>query len=62
MGWGNWVMGTEVGSGRDEHWVLCYILANRTLIKNQSINNKGTWEEGYQISHAVQWIKSENKF
>ena len=26
--------GTEGGTGWDEHWVLCYMLANRTLIKN----------------------------
>ena len=26
--WGDWVMGTEGGTWRDEHWVLCYILAN----------------------------------
>ena len=27
-GWGDWVMGTEGGTWRDEHWVLCYMLAN----------------------------------
>jgi len=21
-GWGNWVMGTEEGTGYDEHWVI----------------------------------------
>ena len=26
--WGDWVMGTEGGNWRDEHWVLCYMLAN----------------------------------
>ena len=26
--WGDWVMGTEGGTWRDEHWVLCYMLAN----------------------------------
>ena len=28
------MMGTEGGTWRDEHWVLCYMLANRTPIKN----------------------------
>ena len=27
-GWGDWVTGTEGGTWRDEHWVLCYMLAN----------------------------------
>ena len=27
-GWGDWVMGNEEGTWRDEHWVLCYMLAN----------------------------------
>ena len=27
-GWGDWVMGTEGGTGWNEHWVLCYMLAN----------------------------------
>ena len=27
-GWGDWVMGTEEGTWRDEYWVLCYMLAN----------------------------------
>ena len=27
-GWGDWVMGTEGGTWRDEHWVLWYMLAN----------------------------------
>ena len=27
-GWGDWVRGTEVGTWWDEHWVLCYMLAN----------------------------------
>ena len=27
-GWGDWVMGTEGGTCRDEHWVLCYMLEN----------------------------------
>ena len=26
-------MGTEGGTWQDEHWVLCYMLANRTPIK-----------------------------
>ena len=25
---GVWVMGIEGGTWRDEHWVLCYMLAN----------------------------------
>ena len=33
-GWGDWVTGTEGGTWRDEHWVLFYMLANRTPIKN----------------------------
>ena len=32
-GWGYWVTGTEGGACRYEHWVLCYMLANRTPIK-----------------------------
>ena len=30
VGWagGDWVMGTEGGTWWDEHWVLCYMLAN----------------------------------
>ena len=31
--WDDWEMGTEEGTLRDEHWVLCYMLANRTPIK-----------------------------
>ena len=27
-GWGDWVTGTEGGPWQDEHWVLCYMLAN----------------------------------
>ena len=27
-GWGDWVMGTEGDTWQDEHWVLCYMLAN----------------------------------
>ena len=27
-GWGDWVTGSEGDIGRDEHWVLCYMLAN----------------------------------
>ena len=26
--WGDGVMGTGGGTWRDEHWVLCYVLAN----------------------------------
>ena len=26
--WGDWVTGTERGTWQDEHWVLCYLLAN----------------------------------
>ena len=26
--WGDWVMGTEGSTWQDEHWVLCYMLAN----------------------------------
>ena len=32
-GWGDWVMGIEGGTWRDEHWVLCCMLANQTPIK-----------------------------
>ena len=48
-GWGEWVTGTEGGTGRDEHWVLFCMLANRTLIKSKFIIKKkketkcGTW-------------------
>ena len=31
--WGDWVTGTEGSTSRDEHWVLYYVLANRTPIK-----------------------------
>ena len=31
---GDWVTGTEGGIWWDEHWVLCYMLANGTPIKN----------------------------
>ena len=27
-GEGDWVMGTEGSTWQDEHWVLCYMLAN----------------------------------
>ena len=27
-GLGDWVMGTEWGTWWDDHWVLCYMLAN----------------------------------
>ena len=27
-GWGDWVMGNEGGSWRDEHWVLRYMWTN----------------------------------
>ena len=27
-GWDDWVTGTEGGTWWDEHWVLCYMLAN----------------------------------
>ena len=27
-GGGDWVTGTEGGTWQDEHWVLCYMLAN----------------------------------
>ena len=27
-GWGDWVMGTEGDTWQNEHWVLCYMLAN----------------------------------
>ena len=30
---GDWVTGTEGGTGQDEHWVLYYTLANQTPIK-----------------------------
>ena len=30
---GDWVMATEGGTWRNEHWVLCYMLANGTPIK-----------------------------
>ena len=49
MGGGEWVMGTEGGTRRDEHWVFFCMLANRTLIKSQFIIKKkketksGTW-------------------
>ena len=35
VGWagGDWVMGTEGGTWRDEHWVICCMLANGTPIK-----------------------------
>ena len=26
--WSNWMTGTEGGTWQDEHWVLCYMLAN----------------------------------
>ena len=32
-GWGDRVMGTEGGTWRDEHWVICCMLANGTPIK-----------------------------
>ena len=32
---GDWVMGTEGGTWWDEHWVLFYMLANWTPIKNK---------------------------
>ena len=31
---GVWVTGTGGGTRRDEHWWLCYMLANGTPIKN----------------------------
>ena len=39
-GLGDWVTGTEGGISRDEHWVICYMLANRTPIKKCTINKK----------------------
>lgn len=40
-GWSDWVMGTEGGTWRDEHWVLCYMLANWTPIKKcKELKNK----------------------
>ena len=33
-------MGTEGGTGQDEHWVLCYMLANQTPIKKYTKINK----------------------
>ena len=39
VGGGDGVMGTERGTCPDEHWMLHYMLANRTPIKNiQKIN------------------------
>lgn len=36
-GGGDWVMGTEGGTWWDEHWVLCYMLADWTPIKKPKI-------------------------
>ena len=43
-GLSDWVTGTEGGTWQDEHWVLCYMLANRTPIKKKM--------KGCTIMHA----------
>ena len=40
-GLGDWVMGTEGCTWRDEHWVLSYMLANQTPIKTYTHKKGG---------------------
>ena len=39
-GWGDWVTGTEGATWQNEHWELCYVLANRTPIKKYTKRKK----------------------
>ena len=41
--WCDRVMVTEGGTWQDEHWVLCYMLAHWTPIKNLKKNEKNLY-------------------
>ena len=59
-GGGDWVMGNEGGTWQDEHWVLCYMLANRTPIKKYTHTEKKGWFKDYfsNSKHAIVFYSS----